>query len=163
MIERGRLMDALPSVGGMAAVFAEEARVEEAIARHPGKLWIAALNAPDNVVVSGDGAALTAVIAEFEAKGVNAKRLMISNAFHSPLVEPMLDELERAAQKVKHHDPRVDLISNLTGALVRPRRAAAGVLAPARAGCGSLRSFASYPGRSGLPHLPRDRTSSDAA
>jgi acyl transferase domain-containing protein/SAM-dependent methyltransferase/acyl carrier protein len=120
VIERARLMDALPSFGGMAAVFAEEAQVLEAIARHPGKLWIAALNAPDNVVVSGDGAALCAVIADFEARGVNAKRLVISNAFHSPLVEPMLDELERAAEKVAHQDPRVDLVSNLTGTLVRP-------------------------------------------
>jgi acyl transferase domain-containing protein len=120
VIERARLMDALPSMGGMAAVFAEEARVLEAIGRHPGKLWIAALNAPDNVVVSGEGAALSALIAEFEAKGVNAKRLVISNAFHSPLVEPMLDALESAAAKVAHHDPRVDLVSNLTGALVRP-------------------------------------------
>jgi len=120
IVERARLMEALPPLGGMASVFAEEARVAEAIAAHAGKLWIAALNAPDNVVVSGEEKALAALLAGFESQGVKGKRLVISNAFHSPLVEPMLDGLERAAAQVTHRDPRIDLISNLTGALVRP-------------------------------------------
>ena len=118
--ERSRLMQALPPVGGMAAVFTTEAQVAEAIARHPGKLWIAAVNAADNVVISGEDGPLQAVLAAFESQGVNGKRLAISNAFHSPLVEPMLDALEGAAARVTHRDPQVELVSNLTGALVRP-------------------------------------------
>jgi acyl transferase domain-containing protein/SAM-dependent methyltransferase len=118
--ERSRLMQALRPLGGMAAVFADEAQVAEAIAPHAGRLWIAAVNAADNVVISGEDGPLQAVLAAFEARGVKGKRLAISNAFHSPLVEPMLDALETAASRVTHRDPRVDLISNLTGTAVRP-------------------------------------------
>ena len=120
IVERGRLMEALPSAGGMAAVFADEARVTEAMARLGGRLWIAAVNAADNVVVSGDEGALAALLAHFAALGVNGKRLAVSNAFHSPLVEPMLDDLDKAAARVEHRSPRIDLVSNLTGAAVRP-------------------------------------------
>jgi acyl transferase domain-containing protein/SAM-dependent methyltransferase len=125
--ERGRLMQQLPAVGGMAAVFADEANVAEAIrALGGGSLWIAAVNAVDNVVVSGAERPLGELVASFEARGVKSKRLAISNAFHSPLVEPMLDALERAASQVTHRDPQVELISNLTGAPV-----ASGELGPA--------------------------------
>jgi acyl transferase domain-containing protein/SAM-dependent methyltransferase len=118
--ERGRLMQELPPLGGMAAIFADEAAVAAAIAPHPDALWIAAVNAADNVVVSGAEEQLTALLAGFEARGVKGKRLAISNAYHSPLVEPMLEALERAAGAVAHRDPTVDLISNLTGRAVRP-------------------------------------------
>ena len=120
VVERARLMEALPSFGAMASVFADETRVARAIAPYEGKLWIAGLNATDNIVVSGEERALADVLAHFEAQGVNSKRLVISNAFHSPLVEPMLDALERAASRVTHSDPRIDLISNLTGSPARP-------------------------------------------
>ncbi len=119
VIERARLMESLPSFGSMASVFTDEARVQEAIAKNGGRLWIAALNAPDNVVVSGEEAALTGLLATFEAAGVNGKRLLISNAFHSPLVEPMLEPLVRAASSIVHRDPQLDLVSNLSGAVVR--------------------------------------------
>jgi acyl transferase domain-containing protein/acyl carrier protein len=120
VVERARLMESLPSFGSMASVFADEARVSAAISKSGGRLWIAALNAPDNVVVSGEEQALTALLAAFEAEGVNSKRLVISNAFHSPLVEPMLEPLVRKASAIPHHPPQMDLVSNLSGGVVRP-------------------------------------------
>jgi len=119
--ERGRLMQSLPVAGGMAALFTDEASVTAAMARIGGALWLAAVNAADNVVVSGGEEPLQALVAEFEARGVKSKRLAISNAFHSPLVEPMLDDLERAASRVTHHDRQVDLVSNVTGTVVASR------------------------------------------
>ncbi len=116
--ERGRLMQSLPVAGGMAAIFTDEASVTAAMARIGGALWLAAVNAADNVVVSGSDAPLQLLVAEFESRGVKSKRLAISNAFHSPLVEPMLDALEQAASRVTHHDRQVDLVSNVTGAVV---------------------------------------------
>jgi acyl transferase domain-containing protein len=140
--ERGRLMQALPVVGGMAAVFTDEDTVARAIEPHDGSLWIAAVNAADNVVISGAEQPLLEVLAEFESHGIKGKRLAISNAFHSPLVEPMLDELERAATRIRHRDPEIELISNLTGQAVGVKELGpAGVLAQARARARTVRAL----------------------
>ena len=113
--ERGRLMQALPRNGAMAAVMADEARVSAAAAPHARELSIAAVNGPANVVVSGRVEAVGAVVAALAAQGVRAKRLTVSHAFHSPLVEPILPALEDAVSRVPLRTPRIPLVSNLTG------------------------------------------------
>jgi acyl transferase domain-containing protein/NADPH:quinone reductase-like Zn-dependent oxidoreductase len=115
--ERARLMQALPEGGGMAAVFADAAVVERATAGHTGRLAIAAVNGPANVVISGDDAALAAVLGELEAAGIGAKRLPVSHAFHSPLMEPVLERFAAIASRVSVAPPRMRLVSNLTGQL----------------------------------------------
>jgi acyl transferase domain-containing protein/SAM-dependent methyltransferase len=122
---RGRLMQSLPPGGAMATIFAGAAAVEEAMAREGGALTLAAVNGPEHVVVSGETARVERVLAGFLERGVNGKRLRISNAYHSPLVEPILDELERLAAGIPHHPPEVELISNLTGRAVAPGEAGA--------------------------------------
>ena len=117
---RGRLMQELPRDGGMAAVFADEPLVRQLLAPHAADLSIAALNGPRNVVVSGRNEALDAVLAAFEADGVRAKRLVVSHAFHSPLMEPMLDAFEQVAAGLSFHEPEIDLISNGTGRPAQP-------------------------------------------
>ncbi len=117
---RGRLMQSLPLGGAMATVYAEAAAVEEAIERQGGALTLAAINGPAHVVVSGEAAGVERVLAEFEAKGVTGKRLRISNAYHSPLVEPVLAELGERASRVTYCAPELELISNLTGRPVEP-------------------------------------------
>lgn len=114
--ERGRLMQALPAGGAMAALFAGEARVAALIAGKEKRLAIAALNGPEETVVSGDADALEAVLARAAAEGIKGKALEVSHAFHSPRLDPMLDALEARAAKVAHSAPRVALVSNLTGA-----------------------------------------------
>ena len=91
--ERGGLMQALPAGGEMAAVFADEATVAEAIRPLTAQVSIAAINGPDNVVISGDGTAVQHVLGQLQARGIKSKRLTVSHAFHSPLMEPMLDHL----------------------------------------------------------------------
>jgi acyl transferase domain-containing protein len=118
--ERGRLMQSLPPGGAMATIFAEATAVEDAMGREGGALTLAAINGPQHVVVSGEAARVERVLEGFLERGVNGKRLRISNAYHSPLVEPVLDELERFAAGVQHHPPQVELISNLTGRAVGP-------------------------------------------
>ena len=117
---RGRLMQSLPPGGAMATVYADAADVEQAIARQGGALTLAAINGPAHVVVSGEAALVDRVLAEFEAMGVTGKRLRISNAYHSPLVEPVLAELEEHAARVTYRAPEVELVSNLTGRAVGP-------------------------------------------
>nr|WP_322664020.1 beta-ketoacyl synthase N-terminal-like domain-containing protein [Dendronalium sp. ChiSLP03b]MDZ8207924.1 beta-ketoacyl synthase N-terminal-like domain-containing protein [Dendronalium sp. ChiSLP03b] len=114
--ERGRLMQALPSGGEMVAVFASEKQVLAAV--EPGQqIAIAAVNAPGNVVISGESAAVRAVVSKLEASGVETRRLKVSHAFHSPLMEPMLDDFERIAAEVTYSHPKIGLISNVTGQL----------------------------------------------
>jgi len=87
---RGRLMQALPAGGGMAAVFATEAWAQKAIARYPDTLAIAAVNAPAEVVLSGRHDHLREVLGRARAEGLHARKLNVSHAFHSPLMRPML-------------------------------------------------------------------------
>ena len=112
---RGRLMQALPSGGAMAAVFSDEATVAAAVQRYPGALAIAAVNGPSNTVISGDAEAVAAALDAFEAQGILSAPLTVSHAFHSPLMEPMLDEFEREASRIRFRDPTRVLIGNVTG------------------------------------------------
>ena len=112
---RGRLMQALSEPGAMAAVFADEAAVRAAIAPHSATVSIAALNGPANTVISGAAGAIDAIVAQFTQDGVRATRLDVSHAFHSPLMEPMLDEFEAVLARVTWQAPQIPIVSNVTG------------------------------------------------
>ncbi|GGA98236.1 type I polyketide synthase [Allosediminivita pacifica] len=114
--ERGRLMQTLPTGGAMAAVFASEAQVAEALAGREAEIAIAGINAPGETVISGTAAAVETALAKLEAEGISANRLTVSHAFHSPLLDPMLDNFETFAGGVNYQVPRLKIISNLTGA-----------------------------------------------
>lgn len=115
--ERALLMQALPRGGTMAAVFADSAQVLQELAPVANQVSIAALNAPSSVVISGAEKAVLAVLEALRQKGVESRPLSVSHAFHSPLMEPMLADFERAAATVKYSAPQIPLISNLTGKL----------------------------------------------
>lgn len=119
--ERGRLMGALPREGIMAAVFAEEALVANAIAPHRHSVAIAAINGPKQTVISGSQLAAQAVLESLEANFIMTRPLNTSHAFHSPLMEPVLDAFEQIASQVRFAAPRIPLISNLTGQMVQPQ------------------------------------------
>jgi len=117
IVERGRLMAALPRDGAMAAVFSDEATVRAAIARDAQVLAIAAANGPQNTVISGRSDAVDAALERLATAGIEAQRLKVSHAFHSPLMDPMLDAFEAVASQVAFHPPQLVLASNLTGRL----------------------------------------------
>ncbi len=113
--ERGRLMQELPRDGAMAAIFANKSRVLDAIAPYTDRVSIAAANGPENIVISGQEAALQAILEQFAAEGIKSSRLAVSHAFHSPLMEPMLDAFNKVASSVRYSKPKISLISNVTG------------------------------------------------
>ncbi len=109
---RGRLMGGLPAGGQMAAVFAGPAQVTAALEGYAERVTVAALNGPENVVLSGEAEALAQVLARLAAAGVGSKPLTVSHAFHSPLMQPILAEFEALAAGIALAAPRLALISN---------------------------------------------------
>ncbi|MFC3991230.1 SDR family NAD(P)-dependent oxidoreductase [Actinoplanes siamensis] len=112
---RGRLMRALPGGGAMLAVEAGETEVLRLIEGREDQLGIAAVNGPTSVVVSGDTAAVEAVGAELAAQGRRTKRLRVSHAFHSPHMDPMLDEFHAIVKEFAFAPPTIPIVSALTG------------------------------------------------
>jgi acyl transferase domain-containing protein/acyl carrier protein len=117
---RGRSMQGLPADGAMAVVFASEAVVADAIGNYTAELSIAALNAPGETVISGNRVRIQVVLANLHAQGFQSRALAVSHAFHSPLMEPILDAIEASAASVAIAEPRVGFISNLTGRPIEP-------------------------------------------
>jgi acyl transferase domain-containing protein/acyl-CoA synthetase (AMP-forming)/AMP-acid ligase II/acyl carrier protein len=116
--ERGRLMQELSQKGAMVTVFAEPARLEAVLTRFPGEVSIAAINGPNNTVISGQYEAILAIQRSLEAEGLIVHPMEVSHAFHSPLMDPILDAFERSASEIHLEPLRIPLISNLTGKML---------------------------------------------
>jgi acyl transferase domain-containing protein len=105
----------------MTAALASEGRVRPALAGLEERLSIAALNAPENVVISGYSDAIVEAERRLREKGVEIRRLAVSHGFHSPQMEEMEAAFEETVRSVAFQTPKIELISSLTG---RPASAA---------------------------------------
>ncbi|RKN41337.1 type I polyketide synthase, partial [Streptomyces hoynatensis] len=105
---RARLMQALPEGGAMVAVQASE---DEVLPLLTDGVSIAAVNGPASVVVSGEEEAVRGIAAVFEAQGRKTSRLKVSHAFHSPLMDPMLDEFRHVVEGLSFAEPRIPVIA----------------------------------------------------
>ncbi|MFI8992457.1 acyltransferase domain-containing protein, partial [Streptomyces antimycoticus] len=112
---RATLMGTLPEGGSMATIAATPDELTEDLARHNNHVSIAAHNTPGNTVISGPLQPVTDITTTWAAKGRKTKTLTVSHAFHSPLMNPILEPFKKAISKLTYHPPTIPLISNLTG------------------------------------------------
>ncbi len=116
---RGRLMQELPG-GSMLAVRLPEAEVQKLVGPD---ISLAAVNSPSVSVVSGETEAVEALQQQLMERGVACHRLETSHAFHSPMVEPVLESFIALVKRTKLHPPRLPYLSNVTGAWITAEQA----------------------------------------
>ncbi|MFF7634692.1 type I polyketide synthase [Kitasatospora sp. NPDC008050] len=108
---RARLMQSAPTGGAMIAIQATEDELREHLT---SQVSIAALNSPDSTVISGDPAEAGHIADHFKTLGRKTKYLQVSHAFHSPHMDPILDEFHAEAAQLTYHEPKIPIITHLT-------------------------------------------------
>ena len=115
VVARGRLMGSLPEGGTMLAIAATYEQVQRWVQGKEEDVAIATVNGPHAVVISGRAEAVAEVGAMAQTAGRQVKELEVSHAFHSPLMDPILDELTQAASSMRITPPRIPILSNTSG------------------------------------------------
>lgn len=118
--ERARLMQQLPENGTMAAVFCDAATVTDYLKKHVCNVEIAAINSPENIVVSGEVNAVDVLLKQLLSGGIDSQKLSVSHAFHSHLMEPMQENFGQFAQTITYRPLILPLVSNVTGTIRQP-------------------------------------------
>jgi len=116
---RGRLMQKLPG-GSMLAVFLSEKEIAPFLG---DDLSLAVINGPSICAVSGDHDAIEDLEKQLSQKGVDFRRLHTSHAFHSKMMDPIVDSFAEQVNKVKVNPPQIPFLSNLTGTWIRTEEA----------------------------------------
>jgi acyl transferase domain-containing protein/acyl carrier protein len=111
VVLRGRLMQKMPA-GSMAGVSLCQEELSPLLGE---ELSLAAVNGPDNCTVSGPTEAIEAFTEGVTALGIKVKRLHTSHAFHSRMMEPVLETFENRARRITMREPNIPFISNITG------------------------------------------------
>ncbi|MDZ8189312.1 MAG: beta-ketoacyl synthase N-terminal-like domain-containing protein [Nostoc sp. ChiSLP02] len=116
---RGQMMQQLPT-GAMLSVPLPADKVKSLLGQ---ELSVAAINQPSQCVVSGSIAAIEALQNQLAAQGIESRRLHTSHAFHSPMMEPILEAFTERVKKITLNSPKLPYISNLTGTWITTTQA----------------------------------------
>ena len=114
---RAQAMAQQPKLGSMVACVGDLSDLNEILKEYAGQLWVAAYNSTNNWVVSGK----QQVVDKFCKRSFSqflVKKLNVSNAFHSPLMNGAVSELYKCAEKISIHSPKIPFISSLNGRLI---------------------------------------------
>jgi len=125
VVARGRIMQSLPAGGAMAAVFAKEATVTKYM-RPEDEISLAAVNTPNDVVISGAAEDVDGLLKRLSADGIAGQLLNVSHAFHSAYMRPAVEAFEPVAKRT-YGQATLTFVSTVSG-----RKAAPGELATAK-------------------------------
>ncbi|WP_267897927.1 type I polyketide synthase [Nocardia suismassiliense] len=120
VIRRAQLVEELAPTATMAYIATDVDTVTAALSGYGQTVAIAAVNAPDATVISGETSAVEALLAELRERGIDAVMLPVTRAFHSPLMKPVLDAFRAVAESITYAAPRIPLVANLSGELAGP-------------------------------------------
>ena len=118
MITQGRLMQTLTEQGAMVDIFAAPEQLIPLLEPFQHRVSIAVFNSPSHTTLSGAADTLYQLVQDVEALGIKTGPFMMSQASHSPLVDPLLDTLEDAARQIRWQPGQVPLVANLSGQLL---------------------------------------------
>jgi len=116
---RGRLMQDLPA-GSMLAIYLPENEIRPLLS---GNLSLATINAPSLCVVSGPTTEIQRLAAQLEEQGINSRRLRTSHAFHSQMMDPILEPFTEQVSRLELNAPAIPFISNVTGTWITAEEA----------------------------------------
>ncbi|MEO0769512.1 MAG: beta-ketoacyl synthase N-terminal-like domain-containing protein, partial [Cyanobacteria bacterium J06649_4] len=119
---RGRLMQTMPEGGAMVSVMASEETCAELLEEYGDSITLAAVNGPQAVVLSGEERAIALITQQLVQQQIQCKPLKVSHAFHSAQTEPMLEAFRRVAESVTYQQPKLSVVSNVTGAVAQPEK-----------------------------------------
>lgn len=117
IVKRGQLMQ-MTSPGKMASIFVDEATVISLIQNHSSKVSIAAINHPQQIVISGETTSIDQIVNNCKQQKIAVQYLSVTHAFHSPLMEPILEEFENAARQISYQRPQILLLSGINGKIL---------------------------------------------
>ncbi|MEO6694449.1 MAG: acyltransferase domain-containing protein, partial [Ignavibacteria bacterium] len=116
--ERGRLMETLTSNGEMYTIFADEQTVKSAITGFESSVSLASINSPVKTVISGDKDSISKILPSFDASQTEYKKINVSIASHSPLMNSMIEEFRKVCSSIQYSTPSTPVVSNITGEIV---------------------------------------------
>jgi len=114
---RGKLMQELQSSGGMCAVFTSGGILEDLLKEFNSNVWIAAYNGTHQVI-SGELSSIDKFCKLLFSKEIGFKKLNVSQAFHTPLMNPILEEFREVLEGVTFNSPKIPIVSNVTGEIM---------------------------------------------
>jgi malonyl CoA-acyl carrier protein transacylase len=118
VFHRARLMSGAPGDGAMAMVFATEKAVQTILEEGTGEISIASVNGPGYVVISGERSALDNVLELIHQADIATTPLKVSHAFHSPLMQPVLESYREILTGIEFKRPGIAIVSNVTGLII---------------------------------------------
>lgn len=116
---RGRLIQKLPG-GSMLAVSLSEEAIQPFLG---DKLSLAVINTPSMCVISGEKEAISALEKRLADQKINSRNLITSHAFHSRMIEPILDKFLKQLEGFKFNLPQIPFVSNVSGTWIEPEEA----------------------------------------
>lgn len=119
LVHRGALMSGIDQRGGMIVAFGDEPTIKGILQKHTISIDIASVNTSKSVTLSGSKDQVESCQEALVKEGIRSKKLTVEQAFHSSLMDEILDEFNRVASQITYHPAKIPVILNVTGTLLK--------------------------------------------